>query len=153
MKKLAIFLLSLGISASILASSVGVVDARAVMAGYKNTAPAYKKLDDMRKKLENELNKEEIEIQKLQVEYNASPTDAKKKALDERVKKFQGTVATKQKELADAETKEMQAIQARITTAIKNVATTKKLNQVFEANSLLYGGVNITQDVITESNK
>lgn len=141
------------ISASILANNIGVVDARAVMSGYKNTAPAYKKLDDMRKKLENELNKEEIEIQKLQVEYNAAPTDAKKKTLDERVKKFQGTVSTKQKELADAETKEMQAIQTRITAAIKNVATAKKLNQVFEANSLLYGGVNITQDVITESNK
>ncbi|MGF6906590.1 OmpH family outer membrane protein [Fusobacterium sp. PH5-44] len=153
MKKLAIFLLSLGISASILANNVGVVDARAVMAGYKNTAPAYKKLDEMRKKLENELNKEEIEIQKLQVEYNASPTDAKKKALDDRVKKFQSTVATKQKELADAETKEMQTIQAKIQSAIKSVATSKKMSQVFEANSLLYGGVNITQDVITESNK
>jgi len=153
MKKIAIFLLSVGISASVFASKIGVVDARAVMAGDQKAAAVYKKLEDMKKKLEIELSKEEVAIQKLQVEYNANPTDAKKKELEGKMKAFQTSVTAKQNQLAQEETKEMQAIQKRISAAIQNVAKSKSMTQVYEANALLFGGTNITTEVVTEVNK
>jgi len=153
MKKIAIFLLLLVMSASLFASNIGVVDARAVMAGDKKAEAVYKKLDDMRRKLENELSTEEVEIQKLQVEYNANPTAARQKTLEDRIQKFQASVTSKQQQLAQEETKEMEAIQKRITTAIQKVAQGKGMVQVYEANSLLFGGTNITSEVITEVNR
>lgn len=127
MKKLVILLLSMGISASIFASKVGVVDAREVMSKYKNTAEVYKGLETMKKNMENELAKEEVAIQKEQVDYNASPTAAKKTALEDKIKKFQANVTKKQQELANKEAKDMQTIQKAISAAITKVAQAKKI--------------------------
>ena len=60
---------------------------------------------------------------------------------------------TKRQEAAKEESKLMEPLFKDINLAIRKVATAKKITVVVDKSSVFYGGIDITQDVITELKK
>ncbi|WIW71376.1 OmpH family outer membrane protein [Anaerosinus gibii] len=116
-----------GISKAEAAESLGYVNLQAVFAAYPNINKAEMTLQQ--------------EQQKSQQEYHsraATLNDAEKMALE---KELNQALAKKQLEV-------MEPIQTKINQAIAKAAQAKGIHQVVKAEEMLYGGTDLTKDVI-----
>lgn len=114
-------------------SSIGYVDYLKVFSNYKETKNM------------------QIQIQKKQAEINNIIEEAKKKGLDQ--KKLDELKKEKEKELGEIIAKIRDTIRKRILLEIEKVAKSKNLNVVLEKNARVWGGIDITKEVLDTLNK
>ncbi len=114
-------------TASAASSSVGVVDYRRAMAGHPDYAAA-----------SNEMQKA---MQEAQMRFEA---DTANKSEDEKVQAMQQAQA----ELQQKEQELLADIQKKVDAAVKQVAEAKGLSVVIDKGAVVYGGQDITDDVL-----
>jgi Skp family chaperone for outer membrane proteins len=93
----------------------------------------------------------QLQIQKKQAEINKIIEDAKKKGLDE--KKLNQLKLEKEKELGNFVEKIRNTLKNRILAEVEKVARTQKLSVVLEKNARVWGGVDITKEILNNLNK
>jgi outer membrane protein len=93
----------------------------------------------------------QLQIQKKQAEINKIIEDAKKKGLDE--KKLNQLKLEKEKELGNFVEKNRNTLKNRILAEVEKVARTQKLSVVLEKNARVWGGVDITKEILNNLNK
>lgn len=130
-----VFLSFLGIFTFIYSqnNSIGYIDYLKVFSEYKETKNM------------------QVQIQKKQAEINKIIEDAKKKGLDE--KKLNQLKVEKEKELGDLVAKIRDALKKKILAEVEKVAKAKKLSVVLEKSARVWGGVDITKEVLNNLNK
>lgn len=123
--------------------SIGYIDVDKILTSY----PKYQDLQSNQKITLAEINQYTAAAEK---EINLAKTQDEKKHLAEKYSKE----IQKKKEAFNAQyAPQMEQLKANIKASIKNVAVRKKLLAVFKNDNLFYGGIDITNDVITELNK
>lgn len=149
----ALVLLSvIGTSASALAAGVAIVDTKKIL----ESSQLPQALNSAQKEVENF----KVESQKIRLNKSKELEDAReKKATDADLKKmteqFQKEIESREQQglaLEDKKRKELEDLSAKLRTkvdeAIKAVAQEKKLDVVVDKQAVLFGGVDITEDVI-----
>ncbi|MEN2984078.1 MAG: OmpH family outer membrane protein [Dictyoglomaceae bacterium] len=114
-------------------NSIGYIDYLKVFSEYKET-----------KELQ-------IQIQKKQAEINKIIEEAKKKGLDQ--KKLDELKREKDKELGEVIAKIRDTLRKKILLEVEKVAKSKNLSIVLEKSSRVWGGVEITKEVLENLNK
>jgi outer membrane protein len=114
-------------------SSIGYIDYLKVFSEYKETKNM------------------QLQIQKKQAEINKIIEDAKKKGLDE--KKLNQLKIEKEKELGELVAKIRDVLKKKILAEIEKVAKVQKLSVVLEKNARVWGGVDITKEILNNLNK
>ncbi|MCS7201856.1 MAG: OmpH family outer membrane protein [Dictyoglomus sp.] len=114
-------------------TSIGYIDYLKVFSEYKET-----------KELQ-------IQIQKKQAEINKIIEEAKKKGLDQ--KKLDELKREKDKELGEVIAKIRDTLRKKILLEVEKVAKSKNLSIVLEKSSRVWGGVDITKEVLENLNK
>ncbi|MGB9857564.1 MAG: OmpH family outer membrane protein [Dictyoglomaceae bacterium] len=114
-------------------SSIGYIDYLKAFSEYKET------------------KKMQAQIQKKQAEINKIIEDAKKKGLDE--KKLNQLKIEKEKELGELVAKIRDVLKKKILAEVEKVAKAQKLSIVLEKNARVWGGVDITKEVLNNLNK
>lgn len=107
-------------------SSLGFVNLSAVFSAYPGIGEAQKTLQDEQTKLQEEFTTK-----------SASMSDADKTKLQQELNQ----------ELIKKQMEVMQPIQKKVSAAIEKAAKAKGIHQVIKAEEILYGGLDITQDV------
>ncbi len=107
----------------------GIVNPDAVLANYPKFAQARQQLATLAQQKDKEIRAEKDKT------------------------KQQNLIMEAQKQLATEERKLMEPVMNDVNTAIAKVAKAKKLGMVHSSLTVLYGGVDITQDVIAEMKK
>lgn len=124
------------------AENIGVISIEAVYANYTKAQD----IASDAKVQEAELQKFIAEAQK-KIKKETSPVS--RKNLEEKLsKEFQA----KSKKANEVHRAKLQKVQTTLFNTIKQVATEKKLDIVVERGSVLYGGEDITKDVISKLN-
>lgn len=150
MKKMLILVMALVISVSIFATTA-VVDTQQVFRGYSKTKIAETKLQSEKTKLEGQLAIKAKNLQKIADELNAKGdkvTVVEKDKFQKQQTEFSKERQALQTKLGALEQEEMGSIQKEILSAVKRVAAQKKYDLVVEKGAVLYGGKDITIDVL-----
>ena len=121
-----------GIASAASSSNVGVVDFRQVMAQHPGLTDA-----------DNTMKQTITDAQK---EFEEKSANMGEKEKAEYYQQTQQRLQQKQKELVEP-------IEASVNDAIKSVADAKGLSVVIDKNAVLYGGQDITQDVVKKVSK
>lgn len=114
-------------------NSIGYIDYLKVFSEYKETKNM------------------QTQIQKKQEEINKIIEEAKKRGLDQ--KKLDDLKKEKEKELGEMVAKIRDALRKRILLEVEKVAKSKKLYVVLERNARVWGGIDITKEVLNNLNK
>jgi len=114
-------------------NSIGYVDYLKVFSEYKET------------------KRMQVQIQQKQTEINKIIEDAKKKGLSE--KDLNKLKSDKEKELGDLVSKIRDSLRKKILAEVEKVAKSKNLSVVLEKGARVWGGVDITKDVLNNLNK
>ncbi len=93
----------------------------------------------------------QTQIQKKQAEINKIIEEAKKKGLDQ--KKLDDLKKEKEKELGEMVAKIRDALRKRILLEVEKVAKSKNLYVVLERSARVWGGIDVTKDVLNNLNK
>jgi Skp family chaperone for outer membrane proteins len=162
MKKLvlgALMMAFMALGGKAMAMRVAYIDIKKVFDGYSGTQVAKDKL-----KAEAEGQKGKLEDQQDQLKKELDDLHAQKAALSEekynereaeiqsQVKQLQAQIQQVQSDLADQEQKMTEEILDQIREVVRTVAERDKYDYVFEHETLLYGGDEITASVISELN-
>lgn len=156
MKKILILSILGVISTTTFAEKIGYVDTQELFLKYSQTKILRENLAKEKKKLEDALKKQEIELQKLQVDLQGKGnkiTDSDKKAFETKVQNFKKSVEESQRKLSMEEAKKMEEVERLITVSIRTVAKNEKIDYVFEQGVMRFGGVDLTQKVLTTMEK
>ncbi|MCK7484436.1 MAG: OmpH family outer membrane protein [Bacillus subtilis] len=149
MKIIAKSLLTVGLSLAIISSGakafaqeLGYIDVNKILTSYSKAVQAEKSL----KTKEDELKAFIVSAQK---EIKAAKSESDSKALEEKHNKTLQERATvlKQEQLTS-----IQAIRNNLLAATKTVAAKKRLTTVLNRDSIVIGGVDLTDEIITELN-
>lgn len=144
-------------SSAFSAPLVGIVDTKKIFESSKLFEALNKAKGDL-SNLEEDIKKETLYKSKLLEEARAKNVkDAElqkmqekfQKELEDKRKKAQDTSDSKQKELETMSVK----LKSDVETAIKDVASEKKLEVVVDKQAVLFGGTDITEDVIKKINE
>lgn len=114
-------------------NSIGYIDYLKVFSEYKETKNM------------------QTQIQKKQEEINKIIEEAKKRGLDQ--KKLDDLKKEKEKELGEIVAKIRDALRKRILLEVEKVAKSKKLYVVLEKSARVWGGIDITKEVLSNLNK
>lgn len=123
--------------------SIGYIDVEKILASY----PKYQDLQSNQKITLAEINQYTASAEK---EINLAKTQDEKKQLAE---KYSKEIQKKKEAFNTQYAPQMEQLKVNIKSAIKNVAVRKNLIAVFKNDNLFYGGIDVTNDVITELNK
>ena len=137
-----LFMASLFMNSNAFSQTIGVVDYPKVLSSYNYAKETFKLLDAKSTELQQYLLDKEKQYKNL-----TNPVE--KKNFEDRVQKeYKAKVeaATKMKDQKEQE------ITNNIMVVVKRIATQKKIDVVVEASSVLTGGVDITNEVITGLN-
>jgi outer membrane protein len=151
MKKLLTLGMALMMSASIFAAKIATVDTQKIFNGYSKTQAAKTKLESEKTKLEGQLATKAKNLEKMAKELNAkgdNVTDAEKDKFQKHQMEFGKERQALQQKLGRMEYEEMSAIQGEITSAVKQVAKKARYEVVIEKGAVLYGGKDITTEVL-----
>lgn len=127
------FLVALGAGVASAAEKVGIIDMQKVVFSHPKFADTQKKIADTMRTKQNEA--------KMAID---AEQDQKKKAEIYR---------TKRQEMAQEENRLMAPILKDTDMAIRTVAKSKGFTVIFEKSTVIYGGTDITQDVILQLKK
>ncbi len=153
MKKILTLIMALAMSVSILAAKIALVSTQEVFRGYSKTRTAEELLKAEQTKLEGQLAVKAKSLQKVADELNAKGdkvTVAEKDKFQKQQMEFSKERQALQEKLMNLEAKEMGAIERDIKSAIRRVATKGKYDLVIEGGAVLYGGTDITAQVVKE---
>lgn len=152
MKKMVLLVLSVMLGTIVMGETViGYVDTQVVLENYKKTAEIQKTLETKKQELQEMLNKEKDKITKREEELEIMGKEATKEAADKvkaMKKEFQEKFTLLQQELDKSQYIAYQNIKTDISTAISNVAETRKIDTVVDKAVVYFGGEDITKDVI-----
>jgi len=127
----------------IISSNIGFIDEAAVIKNH----PQVKVLEENQKKAT-------LELQKFAVDARYQIISEK---IDENKKKLEETLTNQlndKKKTMDTEySKQILSIQKDIISTVKTIAQRKNIALVFKRDSIIYGGTDLTQDVIFSFNK
>ncbi|MFZ5949536.1 MAG: OmpH family outer membrane protein [Candidatus Rifleibacteriota bacterium] len=177
-KQMLKLLLAAGLVASpIIASAAefGIVDAAKIFNKYNETQKTKQVLESEKEKLQKELEAKKAAVKKLDDEYvavakkmqelrdskkeaEASKSEAKLKELRQQLAKESGELQKffeeSQKRLYDMEEKEMgslsKALDEKVDSVIKQIATKHKIKAVFEKRFFYYGDEAVVKDITEE---
>lgn len=158
MKKMLTLVMAISMSVSIFASKMATVNTQKVFQGYSKTQVAKTKLEAEKTKLEGQLAVKAKNLDKIAKELNAKGdkiTVAEKDKFQKQQVEFGKERQALQQKLGRLEYEEMGSIQDEIKSAVKQVAKKNKYEMVIEEGAVLYGGKDITADVlkVLESSK
>ena len=143
LKLLAVILLaSLFMGANAFAQTIGVVNYSKVLGSYNYAKEVFKTLDSKGTELQQYLLDKEKQYKNI-----TSPVE--RKSFEERVQK---EYKAKVDALGKMKVQKEEEVYNNILTVVKRVATQKKIDVVVEASSVLTGGIDITNDVISGLN-
>ena len=151
MKKMIMLAMALGMSISIFAAKIATVNTQKVFQGYSKTQVAKTKLETEKTKLEEQLAVKANNLKKIANELNAKGnkvTVAEKDKFKRQEMEFGKERQALQQKLGRLEYEEMGTIQTEIKSAIKQVARKYKYEIVIEEGAVLYGGKDITSQVL-----
>ena len=147
-------------SASSFALSVGYVDIEKVFSQYKGTTEAKEKLqkevEKEQKAVEKEKDailKEKADLDKKKAILDRAKVEELEMALQEKAQKLQEKALKIQQDLLAREKALTSNIIDEIRAIVQKIAKEKNFDMVFEKNTLLYGGEDITYLVTKEINK
>lgn len=151
MKKILTLIMAISISGSIFAAKIATISTQKVFQGYSKAQSAKTKLLDEKNKLEGQLSLKAKSLDKVKKELIAkgkkvteAEADKYKKQEMELSKEYQAL----QQKLSRMEYEEMVPIQTEIKSAINQVARKNKYEMVVEESAVLYGGEDITAEVL-----
>jgi Skp family chaperone for outer membrane proteins len=129
------------------AAGIGLVDSNRVTTEYSKAIEAQKKADQYETELKNSLKQASDELEKLSK--NAAATEAQKK---DKTKQAQDKFNADRKRIETAVVKLKEEIYSEIKDAITEEAKAQSLDMVVPASVSLYGGKDITDDVVKRLN-
>lgn len=152
--------LILGKGVALAQFKIAYVDVAKVFDEYKGTEKSKKDLERDFKLKQSEIEVERESIEKLKKEFDEQKLILSKEKANEKENEIQKKIKVLQKhadeaklELVKKEKKLTDEIVNEIYGVVKEIATRESYNYVFEKNSLLFGGDNITDKVIKILNK
>jgi outer membrane protein len=151
MKKMLTLVMALAMSVSIFAAKIATVDTQKVFQGYSKTKEVQVKLEKEKTKLEGQLATKAKNLEKIAKDLNAKGdkvTVAEKDKFQKQQMEFGKEHKALQEKLGRMEYEEMGAIKADIASAVKQVARKGKYDLVIEQGAVLYGGKDITTEVL-----
>jgi Skp family chaperone for outer membrane proteins len=136
---------------------VGIVDTKKIFESSKLFEALNKAKSDLGN-LEEDIKKETLYKSKLLEEARAKKTkDADLQKMQEKFQKELEDKRTSAQEASEKKQKELEEmsvkLKADVENAIKDVATEKKLEAVVDKQAVLFGGTDITEDVIKKINE
>ncbi|HDQ25632.1 MAG TPA: OmpH family outer membrane protein, partial [bacterium] len=147
-------------SSSAFALKVGFVDIERVFSQYSGTKAAQEKLmkkkDEMEKKIEDEKKKllaQKEDLDKKSGVLDRSNLQRQQEDLQKKVVSLSKDAEEKARQLMREEQEATGQIIEHIRAVVQQVAKEKKYDYVFEKNLILFGGDDLTFDVITKMNK
>jgi len=151
MKKMLILVMALAMSMSIFAAKIATVDTQKVFQGYSKTKEVQVKLEKEKTKLEGQLAPKAKNLEKIARDLNAKGdkvTVAEKDKFQRQQDEYAKEHRALQDKLGRMEYEEMGAIKTDITSAVNRVAKQGKYEMVLEKGAVLYGGKDITLEVL-----
>lgn len=151
MKKILILIIAVTMSVSIFAAKIAIVNTQKVFQGYSKTQTAKAKLEKEKNKLEGQLAVKADSLTKIMKKLNAKGdniTEAEKDRFEKQETEFGKQRQALQKKLGELEYEEMRPIQAEIKSAIQQIARKNKYDMVIDGGAVLYGGEDITTEVL-----
>lgn len=130
-------------SVALAANDIGVLDVGMVWEKYQSSVKIAKIAD------EKDVELEKFLLDKKRLIAQGSTPVERKSLEDKYAKQFQEKVETAKKWYAE----EQKKLETNVMNAIKTVATQKTLSVVLSKKTAIYGGVDITEDVLTILNK
>jgi len=153
MKKMLMVVMAVVMSMSVFASKIATVNTQKVFEGYSKTQTVKTKLEQEKTKLESQLAVKAKSLEQTAKTLNAKGdqvTVAEKDKFQKQQETFAKERQALQNKLGKMEYTEMTAIQNEIKSAVTRVARSKKYDTVLEAGAVLYGGTDITAEVLKE---
>lgn len=151
MKKIAIVISSLLISASIFAGGLGKVDTQKVLSKYPETQRTQQFLQSQKEKMQKDLDSEKTKIENYQKELKGKGDKVTKKETD-KLNKMKANFAKDYKEMQNNLNQLQQTmyekLKSDINLAINQVAKKDKLDAIFDSAVVYYGATDVTDDVI-----
>lgn len=124
-------------------ANMGVIDLQSVFKGYREAQKMQTEFSNKEKAFKEKFEKRQAELQAI--------TDEKKHS--ELSKKYREELEVEQKAILEFNKQSSTKIEANILNAVKKVSRAKALSYVLDKQAVLYGGFDITQDVLKELNK
>jgi len=149
--KILTLVIALTMSATIFAAKIVTVDTQKVFQSYSKTKVATTKLETEKTRLEEQLGIKAKELEKMAKELNAKGnkvTIAEKDKYKKQQSEFAKERQALQQKLGKLEYQEMGSIQNEIKAAIQQVAVKNKYEMVLEDGAVLYGGKDISAEVL-----
>ncbi|MEI7541879.1 MAG: OmpH family outer membrane protein [bacterium] len=147
-------------TASSFALTVGYVDIEKVFSQYKGTADAKNKLQKEVEKEQKNVEKDKDDILKAKAELDKkksildkSKVAEEEKALQEKAEKLQSKAMEIQQKLLSQEKELTANIVEEIRAIVQKIAKEKSYDYIFEKNTVLYGGEDVTYLVIKKMNE
>lgn len=130
------------------AEGVGLVDMEKIQSAYSRM-----------RTLEDEAALKMLELQKMQTEANIQLRELKNTqpnnpvAFEQQQKALSERIQGKQQEIVTWRDNQVKTLLTNINTAIESVAKTKGLSAVVQKDTVIWGGTDITNEVLTRLNK
>ncbi|MCK5780306.1 MAG: OmpH family outer membrane protein [Psychrilyobacter sp.] len=151
MKKMIMVVMAVVMSMSVFASKIATVNTQKIFQGYSKTQAVKAKLETEKTKLEGQLATKAKSLEATAKKLNAKGdkvTVAEKDKFERQQATFAKERQALQNKLGKMEFDEMSTIQAEIKSAVVRVAREKKYETVLEEGAVLYGGTDITSEVL-----
>jgi len=151
MKKLLVLLMATIMSVSIFAEKIGTVNTQEIFQSYSKTKAVQVKLEKEKTKLEGQLQVKAKKIEQVAQDLNAKGdkvTEAEKDKFQKQQEDFAKERQALQNKLGKMEYDEMSAIRKDIESAINQVAKKGKYDVIIQKGAVLYGGKDITAEVL-----
>jgi len=151
MKKILTLAMAISMSVSIFATKIATVNTQKVFQGYSKTQVAKTKLETEKTKLEKQLAVKAENLEKIAKELNAKGNEvtvAEKDKFKRQKMEFGKERQALQQKLGRLEYEEMGTIKTEIKSAVQQVARKNKYEVVIEEGAVLYGGKDITAEVL-----
>lgn len=156
MKKLTVIIMVLMGLNTFAAINIGYIDTQEITAKYTKMQEIQKRLIAKKTEMEKELETEKKKIEKKEMSMMsvvAKPSEKEKNELAVIKKEYNTKALNYEKKLQDLQISELNAVKLEIEKACKTVATSKKLDTIVDKAAVLYGAVDVTDDVIKVLNK
>ncbi|BDU50315.1 OmpH family outer membrane protein [Haliovirga abyssi] len=151
MKKIAVVISSLLISASIFAGGLGKVDTQKVLSKYPETQRTQQFLQSQKEKMQKDLDagKEKVANYQKELEQKGDKaTKEEKDKLDKMKSEFAKNYKGMQSSLDQLQYTMYEKLKSDINLAIKQVAKKDQLDAIFDSAVVYYGATDVTDDVI-----
>lgn len=138
------------ISLPIFSMNIGVVDFEYVFIQYNKRIQAEVELEEKRVALNNEIEnlRKTLLVEEKQIRTKSNLTKKDEITLSNLKKQYQEKIQTSEKEFQEEISKTIYDIRFEINSAAILIGQEKKLDMVMEKNVTVYGGMDITEDVL-----